>query len=77
MRGLMLHDTPCKANEILWVDGSQVGFSLGHEGTQVSAHTFHAMLGSHRNSWEIMAISRALGISASRETSSLTGSFQR
>ena len=72
----MLRDTPCKTDVILWVDGNPVGFSLAREGTQVSAHTFHAMLGSHRNSWEIMAISRILGISASREISSLT-SFQR
>ena len=73
----MLHDTPCKGDEILWVDGNQVRFSHARKETQVSSHTFHTMLRSHRNSWEIMAISRTLGISASRETSWLTGSFQR
>ena len=68
----MLRDTPCKPDKILWVDGIRVEFSLACEGTQVSAHTFDAMLGSHGNNWETMAISRTLGISAFRETSLLT-----
>ena len=41
----MLHDTPCKRETYLWIDGVKVEFSLASEGTKVSMHALHASLG--------------------------------
>ena len=40
----MLHDTPCKRETFLWIDGVEVEFSLANEGTKVSLHVFRALL---------------------------------
>ena len=50
MRGLMLRDTPCKPCETLEIDGIPVEFSRPYDKIQVSTHTFHLILGFHRNS---------------------------
>ena len=43
----MLHDAPCKRKETLSleVDGFLVKFSLASEGTKVSMHALHTLLG--------------------------------
>ena len=41
----MLYDAPCKCKESLEVDGLLVNFSLASDGTKVSMHALHALLG--------------------------------
>ena len=41
----MLYDVPCDWTLTLVVDGACMDFSLASEGTKVSMHTFHALLG--------------------------------
>ena len=41
----MLCDTSCNWEQTLEVDGVPVEFSLAKEGTKVSMHSFHALLG--------------------------------
>ena len=75
MKGLMLYDTPCQPEWTLRVDGVWVEFSLAQEGIQVNIHTFHAMVGSHKCSWETTVTSHwTPGISVVKETSLLTSS---
>ena len=45
LRGLMVCDMLCNREETLEVDGIQVEFSLAKEGTKVSIHALHALLG--------------------------------
>ena len=41
----MLHDAPCRYEELLEVDGFPVVFSLASERTKVSMHALHTFLG--------------------------------
>ena len=41
----MLHDTPCNGGQKVRVDGAWMEFSLASEGTKVSMHILHTLLG--------------------------------
>ena len=41
----MLRDAPCNPQQILEIDGAWVEFSLADEGTKVSMHALHVLLG--------------------------------
>ena len=41
----MLDDNMCKCEKVLSIDGNPVRFSLAGEGTKVSPHDLHALLG--------------------------------
>ena len=74
----MLPDMLCNSGVKLQIDGVTVEFSPAPQGVQVCTRTFHATLGSHRNSSVTMVTSRNLGTFSVREASSLPSrpSFQ-
>ena len=41
----MLHVTPCNMEWTLNVDGAWIAISLANEGTKMSMHALHALLG--------------------------------
>jgi len=54
------------------VNGVSMEFSKAPEGIKVSAHIFHALLESYKNSWGTMVALRTARTSAAKETFLLT-----
>ena len=66
----MLRNPPHEKEDTLVVDGVPVNFTPEHK--MVSTHTFDALLESHEDSWETMAPSRTLKVSAAKAIFLLT-----